>query len=258
MKRFALFTILLLCFAAMVYPQTPGVYAGRIYPRTVAPAVCNPANGEIYANVTAGAVGLYSCTAANTWRAVGNVGNQLQVAQGTIIANTPFIQHTATWNNAAVIFTNILSTVTDMASNAASLLMDLRVGAGSIFSVGKAGDITTTAAGHFQWAGRSIIHSHADGNINLTNAADNNFTRLNLGVGGSVAFPGITVSAAVGGQTQGIIITKADGTAAVFADLGAATDGSMIYCSDCTIASPCAAGGTGSLAKRLNGVWVCN
>lgn len=30
------------------------------------------------------------------------------------------------------------------------------------------------------------------------------------------------------------------------------------YCSDCTVASPCAGSGTGALAKRLNGAWVCN
>jgi hypothetical protein len=35
-------------------------------------------------------------------------------------------------------------------------------------------------------------------------------------------------------------------------------NGAIIYCSDCTIASPCAGGGTGAIAKRLNGAWVCN
>lgn len=46
-----------------------------------------------------------------------------------------------------------------------------------------------------------------------------------------------------------------------FAGLGAIAapaNGMIIYCSDCTIASPCAGGGTGALAKRLNGAWVCN
>ena len=43
-----------------------------------------------------------------------------------------------------------------------------------------------------------------------------------------------------------------------FADLGAPANGFIIYCIDCTIASPCAGAGTGALAKRLNGVWVCN
>jgi len=43
-----------------------------------------------------------------------------------------------------------------------------------------------------------------------------------------------------------------------FANLGTPINGSFRFCSDCTIANPCAAAGTGALAKRLNGVWVCN
>jgi hypothetical protein len=35
-------------------------------------------------------------------------------------------------------------------------------------------------------------------------------------------------------------------------------NGMMGYCSDCTIANPCAGSGTGAIAKRLNGVNVCN
>lgn len=44
----------------------------------------------------------------------------------------------------------------------------------------------------------------------------------------------------------------------LFAALGTPANGTFAYCSDCTIASPCASGGTGAFAKRLNGVWVCN
>ena len=44
----------------------------------------------------------------------------------------------------------------------------------------------------------------------------------------------------------------------LFAALGTPTDGTIIYCSDCGIANPCAGAGTGAIAKRLNGVWVCN
>lgn len=36
------------------------------------------------------------------------------------------------------------------------------------------------------------------------------------------------------------------------------TNGQIGYCSDCTIANPCAGSGTGAIAKRLNGVNVCN
>lgn len=43
-----------------------------------------------------------------------------------------------------------------------------------------------------------------------------------------------------------------------FAGLGTPTNGTLVYCSDCTVASPCAGGGTGAFAKRLNGGWVCN
>jgi hypothetical protein len=46
--------------------------------------------------------------------------------------------------------------------------------------------------------------------------------------------------------------------ATLFAALVSAPNGTVLYCSDCTIANPCAGGGTGALAKRLNGVWVCN
>jgi len=43
-----------------------------------------------------------------------------------------------------------------------------------------------------------------------------------------------------------------------FASLGTPANGVIRYCSDCTIANPCASGGNGALAKRLNGAWVCN
>ena len=45
-----------------------------------------------------------------------------------------------------------------------------------------------------------------------------------------------------------------------FANIGTylTTDGEFGYCNNCTIASPCAGGGTGAIAKRLNGVNVCN
>jgi hypothetical protein len=39
--------------------------------------------------------------------------------------------------------------------------------------------------------------------------------------------------------------------------LGSPANGIVIYCSDCTKATPCAGGGTGALAKRINGAWDC-
>ncbi len=71
------------------------------------------------------------------------------------------------------------------------------------------------------------------------------------GTGGS--FPYFTAAA----------ITRMDSTgfkppSTTFANLGTPSNGVIAYCSDCTIANPCAGAGTGAIAKRLNGVWVCN
>ncbi len=64
----------------------------------------------------------------------------------------------------------------------------------------------------------------------------------------------------VGGSTM--FQVRKDGQmglgALTFANLTTPANGSISYCSDCTIANPCAGGGTGAIAKRLNGVWVCN
>jgi hypothetical protein len=47
-------------------------------------------------------------------------------------------------------------------------------------------------------------------------------------------------------------------TPTLFANLGTPANGTLYFCPDCTVANPCAGSGTGALAKRLNGVWVCN
>lgn len=46
-----------------------------------------------------------------------------------------------------------------------------------------------------------------------------------------------------------------DGT--VFASLGTPGDGTVRYCTNCTQANPCASGGTGAFAIRINGAWSC-
>jgi len=69
---------------------------------------------------------------------------RLQAASGTITANTPVLDLTQTWNNSGVTFTGMVFNVTDTASNAASLLMDLQVGGSSRFSVRKDGRVSVT------------------------------------------------------------------------------------------------------------------
>jgi hypothetical protein len=61
------------------------------------------------------------------------------VAQGTLTANDPAWSSTATWNSSGVTFTHLKADITSTASAAASLLLDLQVGASSKFSVRKDG-----------------------------------------------------------------------------------------------------------------------
>ena len=61
---------------------------------------------------------------------------------GAIVTTSqPLIDVSQTWNNAAVTFTSLKLNITDTASNAASLLMDLQVGGASRFSVRKDGSV---------------------------------------------------------------------------------------------------------------------
>ena len=61
----------------------------------------------------------------------------LSITGGTATTNTPVLSATQTWNNAAVTFTGWQLNVTDTASNAASLLMDLQRNGVSFFNVTK-------------------------------------------------------------------------------------------------------------------------
>jgi hypothetical protein len=42
-----------------------------------------------------------------------------------------------------------------------------------------------------------------------------------------------------------------------FASLGSATNGTLLYCSNCTQTTACAAGGSGAMAMYVNGAWSC-
>lgn len=56
-------------------------------------------------------------------------------------------------------------------------------------------------------------------------------------------------------ESVGVLFT----TAYTFATLPSAPqNGSMVYCSDCTKATPCAGSGSGAFAKRIAGAWDCN
>lgn len=98
-----------------------------------------------------------------------------------------------------------------------------------------------------------------------------NVTESSTGNGAKLLYNGIVgASSKFSVSNTGVVLTGAavagtDQLGAVkpgvvtFASLsGSASNGQLVYCSDCTIANPCATSGTGAMAKRLNGVWICN
>lgn len=127
------------------------------------------------------------------------------------------------------------------------------------------------AGSYFGIAGLGLFTAPSDGVFLFRNNAGNNFDRLQFG-GTTSAFPSLKRSGAQ------LIAKLADDSAnadmiansfqsgqsgltmsgVAFAALGTPGNGNVRYCSDCTIANPCAGAGTGAIAKRLNGIWVCN
>lgn len=62
--------------------------------------------------------------------------------------------------------------------------------------------------------------------------------------------------------SMGAYAQQGAGTAAsiyrvLFANLGTPANGSVRYCIDCQATAPCASGGTGAFANRVNGAWNC-
>ena len=120
-----------------------------------------------------------------------------------------------TWNAGATIFTAIKMNVTDTASAATSLLMDLQVGAGSKFSVSKTGAVISAAG--FAANGTDSPRSYAI--ANSTNARglefftggnrmyyrESNSTILSLGSGTGIMLTNI--------EPFGWAATTADGVA---------------------------------------------
>lgn len=87
------------------------------------------------------------------------------------------------------------------------------------------------------------------GNLSGTTKAILDFTNGTFRVGdGTAATQTLELAGSgkmtLGSTTQGSLGTPANGT--------------MVYCSDCTKATPCAGGGGGAVAFRINGAWDCN
>ena len=123
-------------------------------------------------------------------KAGDTMSGALTVAQGTITANAPGLNLTATWNNAGTTFQGIRLNVTDRAKAAASSLMTLTTSSGGLFDVSPTGGLTVGGSVFLGFNGRGYVRAPADGVFLLRNAAETDVDRLQFG-GTTSSFPAI-------------------------------------------------------------------
>ena len=135
------------------------------------------------------------------------------ITAGTATTDVNALSATQTWNAAGVAFTGWKFTITDTASAAGSLAMQILGGAAgttSLLSLDKTGQLTTTAnvrggtgttgsgfigGGGFGITGRVVLNSSADGQLTMLDWAGTSFGRINFG-GTTSSFPAIKRSSA--------------------------------------------------------------
>ena len=96
------------------------------------------------------------------------------------MANVAISNMTTTWNNVSTTFTGIKINVTDTASAAASLLMDLQLGGSSRFNVKKDGVVAINGSGT-GFLNTFFVTNVLNGSTTLTFTAGSNTTRFALG-----------------------------------------------------------------------------
>lgn len=142
-----------------------------------------------------------STAGTNNYAIFSNNGEVMIMDSLTGSQATPTLEIAPTWNTSGTP-TAIVLNVTDTASNASSLLMDLKIGGVSYFKVAKTGVVTSVSSfisgasieaastGTVRWSSRSRIQSPSNGIIRLSDAAESDFSRLQFG-GGTTSYPAI-------------------------------------------------------------------
>lgn len=144
-------------------------------------------------------------------------------------------------------------------------------GVGTISAWGKIG-LTTHISGTLAAAnGGTGLASYTTGDMLYASAANALAARAAVATGSVLASAGVGTAPAYDSSprlTTGVYIGSADPgtpltgslyfTGVAFASLGTPTNGTVVYCTDCTKATPCAGASNGALAKRLNGAWDCD
>lgn len=145
-KLFAIFLLcgLILFFGALVFAGPIGGGGSG------ATSVTGTAN-QVIANPTTGAVILSTpqnihMGATPTFGGLTLTPGPITITGGTVTTSAPLLDLTQTWNAAGVTFTGLKANITDTASAAGSLLMDLQVGGVSKFKIKKDGALISGLA----------------------------------------------------------------------------------------------------------------
>ncbi len=124
---------------------------------------------------------------------------------------------------------------------------------------------TFNGLGEYAGANNNIFANNIANTISLVGSSSR--TPVNVSSAGvaTLASPVLTGTITVSGTVSGGLTVSGTTVSDVlrltpntFANLGAPSNGTLMYCSDCAKATPCTGGGTGALAKRLNSAWDCN
>lgn len=119
-------------------------------------------------------------------------------------------------------------------------------------------------AGGYNFLNHGSLRSVSDGIFRLNDNAATGATFLALGPNtasfAAIQSLGNTLRVRLGDNTANASLASLNLqlSSTAFASLPADGNGTVRYCSDCNLANPCTSGGTGALAVRLNGAWVCS
>ena len=105
----------------------------------------------------------YPRVASGVWSSQAYIDNALYIAiaEGNTSSNVPMIDASVQWNAGGITFSGWRMNVTDTASTAGSLLVDLMVGGNPIFSLRKDGAVTVGA-----WQGTAVTGQYGGTGVN--------------------------------------------------------------------------------------------
>lgn len=151
---------------------------------------------------------------------------------------------TDTWTDGGVTYTAVKMNVTDTASAAGALLMDLQIGGSSLFradkngSVVAQGSLSTGSNANIGWGSRTQLQSPSNGVMTMFNVSGTDFARLQFG-GTTSSFPALKRS------STAIAVRLADDSA------DAPLTASYLKTATTTVASLPAAGTAGAGARHF-------